>query len=110
MKNGLGVPDRDPIPFTATAAGVAGAGLLLGGMFGIIGAAVQTGERGVLYRRGQFNMPKLSGDVMTVGAVVYWDDTNKWLTLTASSNVRVGYVRDAAGNGVLTVNAVLVGA
>jgi predicted RecA/RadA family phage recombinase len=57
--------------------------------------------------KGVFNLPKLSTDVVAQGAALYWDNTNKRLTTTSTSNTLAGYAAAAAGNGVTSVNIAL---
>jgi predicted RecA/RadA family phage recombinase len=110
MKIGLSVPDYDPVTITAPSALTSGQPLLVGGMFGVVGASAASGAKAVLYRRGVFTITKLTTDDVTAGAKLYWDNGNSRLTTTAGSNVLVGYARDAAGTSATTVNVVLTGA
>ena len=55
-------------------------------------------------------MPKLTSDDVTAGAKLYWDNTNKRLTLTSSGNTLVGAAIAAAGTSATTVSVLLDGA
>lgn len=97
------------IDFTAAAALASGAGVLIGKRLGVALGAVANGAQGVAQVTGVFSLPKLSTDVVTQGAELYWDDTNKRLTLTATANTLAGYAWAAAGNGETTVKIKLNG-
>lgn len=86
-----------------------GAGVLVGSRLGVAVSDILTATTGILAMSGVFNLPKLSTDVVTQGAKLYWDNTNKRLTLTSTSNTLVGYAQNAAGNGVTTVDAMISG-
>ncbi|TAH39287.1 MAG: DUF2190 family protein [Planctomycetota bacterium] len=80
-----------------------GEGVLVGSIFGVaqhVAANAAEVETEVV---GVFELPKLSTDVVTQGALLYWDNTNFRLTVTASGNTKVGVAVAAAGDGVTTV-------
>lgn len=102
------VQEGDSLEVTAPYALTSGQGCLVGFLFGIatMDAAISTPIN--IQRRGVFSgIPKLSTDVIAAGASVYWDDTNRRLTVTAAGNVFVGWSHVAAGNGVTTTTLVL---
>lgn len=105
MKNYIQEGDR--IQFTAGADIASGAGVLVGVKFGVATAAIANGAVGILAMEGVFTIPKLSTDVVAIGVALYWDDTNKCLTVTATGNTYAGYATAAAGNGATTVNICL---
>ena len=88
-----------------------GAGYLIGsGTTGILGVAVANiapGAVGAVRVRGVVELPKLSTDVVGVGAALYWDDTNKRLTLTATNNSFAGHAVVAAGDAITLVQVLL---
>ena len=90
---------------------LSGAGTLIGSVGnGIIGVAkddTAANATGVFYIAGVCELPKLSTDVVTQGALLYWDNTNLRLTLTSASNTVAGRAYAAAGNGVTTVQIIL---
>ncbi len=92
---------------TPSAEVLSGAGYLIGsGTTGFLGVAIATipaNKVGAVRVSGVVELTKLSTDVVTVGAQLYWDDTNKRLTLTATNNSFAGWAIEAAGNGVTTV-------
>jgi predicted RecA/RadA family phage recombinase len=89
------------------AAVAAGAVALIGVRIGVAVEDVAATTSGVFYCAGVFTIPKLSTDVVAQGALLYWDNTNKRLTTTASGNTLAGRAYAAAGNGATTVQALL---
>ena len=76
----------------------------------IVAVAVQTvkaGKRAPMLMMGMVEMPKKPTDVMPPGKAVYWDNTNKYLTTTSSSNKKFGYTVESAASGDTTVTAYL---
>lgn len=90
------------IDYTAAAALASGAGVKIGVRVGVALAAIAVGATGPVQVSGVFEIPKLATDVVTAGALLYWDDTNKRLTLTSAGNTLAGYAFADAGNGVTT--------
>lgn len=90
--------------YTAGATITSGSGVLVGKRLGIATTDMVNGTKGSLAMEGVFNLPKLSTDVVAQGDLLYWDDTNKRLTTTATANTQAGFAFAAAGNGVTTVD------
>jgi len=88
-----------PAPYARNAGEMA----LIGSILGVAACTLSNGQVGAFHTKGVFEINKLSTDVVTVGAKLYWDDTNKRLTLTSTSNTLAGVATAAAGNGVATV-------
>jgi predicted RecA/RadA family phage recombinase len=84
-----------------------GSGLLVGVRLGVALTDGAIGDTIAVQVKGVFNLPKLSTDVVAQGAALYWDNTNKRLTTTSTSNTLAGYAAAAAGNGVTSVNIAL---
>lgn len=82
----------------------AGAAVKIGVRIGVALVDIPNGTTGAVRVDGVWTIAKLSTDVVTVGALLYWDDTNKRLTTTSTSNTLAGYAFSAAGNGVTTVD------
>lgn len=61
------------ITVTATSAATAGKGHLEGQLFGIAAASAEIGESVDLHMEGVWNLDKESGDVVTLGAPIYYD-------------------------------------
>jgi predicted RecA/RadA family phage recombinase len=96
MKNYIQAGEN--ITITAVATGTSGNGLLLGSLFGILMADVKVGEEVELKLVGVFELPKTEAQAWAVGAVIYWDDTNKVCTTTATSNTKIGHAVEIAAN------------
>lgn len=79
-----------------------GAGALVGTLFGVASGAADNGAEVELVTRGVFELPKLSAQAWTVGAIIYWDNTNKWCTTVASTNVAIGKALAVAANPTAT--------
>lgn len=67
-----------------------GAGVLLGALFGVAANRSAVDTDLVLNLDGVFRLPKAASQAWTVGARVYWDNTNKVCTTTASGNTLIG--------------------
>ena len=85
---------------TLTAYAVAsGDGLLVGSIFGIAAGATTLGESVETALVGVFDITKVGSQAWTVGAKVYWDDTNKRCTTVATDNTLVGVAVEAVASG-----------
>ena len=80
-----------------------GAGVLIGSIFGVAAGGALSGEPLDLNLVGVHELPKVSAQAITVGAKVYWDDTAKLVTTTATSNTLIGVAVAAAANPSATV-------
>lgn len=69
---------------------VSGQGVLVGSLFGVAVHAAATAAPVELALEGVYDLAKATGAAWTVGARIYWDDTNKVCTTTASTNKLVG--------------------
>ena len=105
MKNMIERGDR--LVFTVGADTASGAGVLVGKRLGVAANAILNGAAGVLAMEGVFNLPKLSTDVIAQGDLLYWDNTNKRLTSTTTSNTLAGYAQNAASGSVSTVDIMI---
>lgn len=95
--------EGDRIDLTAPYARDAGQGALVGALFGIAINDVANGAVGAFQVEGIFDITKKSGDTPAQGALVYWDDTNKYVTTTSSGNTLIGHAVAAAGSSDPTV-------
>lgn len=107
MKNYL--QSGENITVTATAMAKSEDGVLMGKLFGVASGDAEIGEPLDIVTVGVFNLPKVSTDVIAVGAFVYWDDTTKLVTTTAGGNTKIGVAVTAAGNPSGAVNVRLNG-
>ena len=76
--------------------------MIIGNLFGLANGDAQTGKPVVLSTIGVFDLPKTTANDITVGAALYWNDTAKEVTTTASGNTKIG-VAIAAKSGAGTV-------
>lgn len=93
------VQDGDTLSLTAPYDVASGAGAQIGNLFGVAVAAVASGATGQFKMSGVFDLAKTTSQAWnTLGALVYWDDSGKKLTTTASTNLCVGCVVKTAGS------------
>lgn len=72
--------------------------------------AASTSGNVTLHLEGVYEgLAKKDGDTFAVGAVVYWDDTEKELTSTSSGNTLAGHAYVAAGASAATMTVRLIG-
>ena len=108
MKNFVHIGDNITIPAPATV--TSGELVIVGSLFGIASTDALTGERVTLSTTGVFEMPKVAANVITLGAVVYYDESAGLVTITATDNTKIGVAVEDAGNGTGTVRVRLNGA
>lgn len=87
----------------------AGEAMLVGALVGVAQEDVVAGDEVVMVRRGVFEHAKTSAQAWTAGARVYWDDTNKVFTTTASGNTLCGAAVEVAANPSTTGTVLLDG-
>ncbi|ABB56767.1 DUF2190 family protein [Synechococcus elongatus] len=99
------------IPLIAPYDVASGGGALIGTLFGVAATAVTSGQEGEFVTVGVYELPKATG-VINQGAKVYWDNTAKVVTTTASGNSLIGAAIKAAGSSdaiaVVRLNGVTV--
>jgi predicted RecA/RadA family phage recombinase len=85
-----------------------GQGVLVGALFGV--AAVDGVQNAVIECQTKcvFDLTKEPALAITAGARVFWDNTNRRLTTTATGNFQVGMATVAALAADNTVRAVLL--
>lgn len=81
---------------TALAVGV---GVKIGLRIGVTLVAIAANATGAVQLEGVFKVAKAASQAWTQGALVYWDDTNKVFTTTASGNTLAGFAWEPVGNG-----------
>ena len=96
MKNYIQTGEN--ITITAAAVGKSGNGLLVGTLFGVLMADVDVGAEVELKLVGVFELTKTEAQAWTVGAAIYWNDTDKVCTTTASGNTKIGHAVEVAAN------------
>ena len=95
MKNFI--QNGSTVTLTAPYDVASGQGLLVNALFGVASADAKAGEDVEAVLEGVFELSKKDDQQVDQGAKLYWDDTNKQLTTTASGNTRVGAATVAAG-------------
>jgi len=78
---------------------VSGAGALVGTLFGVAAGNAASGAEVELHTSGVYDLVKVGSQAWTVGAAIYWDDTNKRCTTGASGNTLIGKAVAAVGSG-----------
>lgn len=101
MKNRM--QDGTTISFTPAAAVASGEAVLLGTLLVVALVAIAANTSGTGLTEGVFELPKKSTDVVALGVDLYWDDTEKELTTTATDNTKVGKAWAAAASNTETV-------
>lgn len=91
------VSQGNTLAITAAAAIASGDGVLTGSLFGVAAGDIAVGEDGIVELTGVFDLPKAASQAWTVGAKVYWDDTNKRCTTVATGNTLIGAAVLAVG-------------
>ncbi len=81
--------------------------VVLGSLIGIATRPIPANTTAGLAIRGVFRIAKLSTDVVTAGAVLYWDNTNKRVTTTATGNTRIGLAVAASPSGQATADVLI---
>ena len=97
------VQPGNTITLTAPYAVASGDGLLVGSIFGIAAGAAALGEPVETALVGVFDITKVGSQAWTVGARVYWDDTNKRTTTVATDNTLIGVAVEAVASGAVEV-------
>lgn len=93
---------------TLAAAVASGEAAKIGAAFGVYVAPGVTGEVVPFSVEGVYELPKDTSVVTGFGHLLYWDDTAKKVTITATNNTKIGYAIEAAATGVATVKVKLV--
>lgn len=109
------VQPGDVLDLTAPYNVSSGGGALVGSIFGVALGDVTSGATGRFAVTGVWELAKTSAEAWTVGALIYWDDTNKVCTTDdgSGSNKLIGVAVAAAANpsstGVVRLNGAFVG-
>lgn len=109
MKNFL--QPGDTITVTAPYDVDSGGGVLVGDIFGVAAFAAKSGETVEIKTTGVFEIAKTSAQAWSsVGTAIYWDNSNKVVTSTASTNKLIGVNLAAADNpsatGIVRLNGI----
>lgn len=77
------------LALTAPYAVASGNGALIGAIFGVAKIAIASGAKGPFEVVGVYELPK-DGNAIAEGVKVYWDNTNRRVTATATNNTLIG--------------------
>lgn len=91
------VKEGNVITMTAPADVASGEGVVVGGLFGVATSAALSGADVELLTQGVVNLPKAVGSI-GAGVLLYWDNSAKRATTTASGNRPIGYHAGKAAN------------
>lgn len=83
-----------PAPYALTS----GQGALVGYIFGVATTDAANGADVALRVEGVFDLAKAGSQAWTVGALIYWDNTNKYCTTTSAGNTKIGVATAAVDN------------
>jgi predicted RecA/RadA family phage recombinase len=99
MKNYI--QNGEVIDYTAAGTVTAGTGILIGTKLGIPTTSGVSGDKIALAVEGVFEHAKDTGagTALTLGGIVYWNDTSKKITGSASGNTSIGWAFEAAATG-----------
>ncbi|MFN3275451.1 MAG: DUF2190 family protein [Paracoccus sp. (in: a-proteobacteria)] len=98
------------LTLTMAAAVTSGAGVLVGAIFGVAQSHAAENQQTVLVRRGVFELPKTAAQAWTVGAKIYWNDTDKVCTTAPEEDdILIGAAVEAAPNPSPTGQVLLDG-
>jgi len=93
------VQPGNTLTLTAPYAVISGDGLLVGSIFGVAAGDAASGATVEAALTGVFDLTKIGSQAWTVGAKVYWDDTNKRCTTVATDNTLIGVAIEAVAGG-----------
>jgi predicted RecA/RadA family phage recombinase len=91
------------IDHTAATALASGDVVVQGDLVGVTVRPLAAGEFGSLAVDGIFDFNKSTGVAFTIGTILYWDNTSKFATATATGNKSIGKVVRAAASADTTV-------
>jgi predicted RecA/RadA family phage recombinase len=77
----------------------AGAGALVGSIFGVAKATLLSGVSGEFETAGEFKLTKAASQAWTVGQRIFWDVTNKRCTSDGSLGPEIGFCTIVAASG-----------
>jgi predicted RecA/RadA family phage recombinase len=92
------IQDGEVLALAAPYAVASGGGALIGAIFGVAVTTLANGETGNFQLEGVYTLPKATG-AATLGAKAYWDNTNKNVTATSTSNTLIGVFVAAYASG-----------
>lgn len=110
MKNFI--QEGKTLTLTAPYQVASGDGLLVGSIFGVAANDAANAAEVEAVTEGVFSLKKTSAQAWTVGALIYWDNTNKECTTTVGTNKLIGTAAAAAvnpsGTGLVRLNGAFI--
>jgi len=97
------VSDGHAIDYTPGSAVAAGDVVVQTDLVGVATRPIAANDLGSLAICGVFDFAKSAGVAYAVGVILYWDNTNKVVTTTASGNKQIGKAVRAAVSADTTV-------
>jgi predicted RecA/RadA family phage recombinase len=106
------VQKGETLTLTAPYAVSSGGGALVGSIFGVAATDVASGDEGEFQVAGVFDLTREAGGSTgwSQGTLIYWNNTTKVITKTATSNKLIGVAVRAAADGDATGRVRLNGA
>ena len=101
MKNFIQAGDTITLP--APYAVQSGDGCKVNALFGVASGDAANGESVDLATTGVFALPHAVAATFDYGTPVFWDDTAKLVTATASGNTRIGLAVAPHSGGLISV-------
>ena len=101
------VQEGDILTLTAPYTRTAGQGALIGAIFGVACNDVTSGDSGEFARCGVYDLTALSTATGSIGAKVYWDDSNKRVDTDGTVGQLIGALATAKTNGQTTARVTL---
>jgi len=98
------IQEGDVLNHIAAAAIASGDVVPLVSRIGVAVADIAIGASGPVAVEGVFALPKVVTQAPAQGTLLYWDNTKKNITTTATGNILAGYAAAPAVNGDITVN------
>lgn len=77
---------------------LSGGGMLIGSLFAVACNPAANGQSVTAYLDGIFDLKKIAAQGWSVGALIYWDNTNKECTTVSSGNKLIGVAVAVAAN------------
>lgn len=78
-----------------------GQGLLVGSIFGVASDEATIGSEVEAALTGVFDLTKTTGEAWTQGVRIYWNDTDRACTTTATANTLVGVALSSAASSAV---------
>jgi predicted RecA/RadA family phage recombinase len=104
------VQNGEVLTVVAPYAVTSGQGLLIAALFGVAAFDAGNGAQVEIATEGVFDLAAVTADTGAQGAKVYWDNTAKKITVTASANTLVGCLAEAKAGGATIARVYLDGA